>query len=262
MDDPIIKKELYFFYLESGFSYEEGWVDFGDGIIAWALKEVQIVKVQYNKYKDSFLKLRDIPVCVMGDTRTEANKSNTEIEKKNTDTDVEAASSKDVTPLDVGFEWLTGTGPKHRDFTDGDVFTEMLKRHEHILSVKASIPNEIKTGKIGGSAPYELNGVQGIGKYVKDYSTLTTLGATGNLAVTFLGSYKLQWKVISMNEDSVTVLFTVENSSTIQSATRPPVIGYFQWWQNSVGSWIDKTFQDGPMSPKTQTFKWTEKLKW
>ena len=260
MDEPIIKKEQYFFYLESGFSYE-GWVDFGNGIIAWAFKEVQIVRVQYNKYKDSFLKLRDIPVCIMTDTRTEANKSDTGIEKKNTDTG-EAVSSKDATPWDVGVEWLTGTGPKHRDFTDGDVFTEMLKQHEHILSAKASIPNEIREGKVTGYASYRLNGVQGVGKYVKDYSTLTTLGATGNLAVTFLGSYDLQWNVISMNEDSAVVMFTVENSSTIQSATRPPVIGYYRWWQNSVGSWINKVFENGPMSPKTQTFKWTEQLEW
>jgi len=62
-----------------------------------------------------------------------------------------------------------------------------------------------------------------------------------------------------MDEDSATVLFTVENSSTIQLATRPPVIGYFPWWQNSVVSWIDKTFQNELMSPQTQTFKWTEK---
>ena len=65
MDEPIIKKELYFFYLESGVPYE-GWVDFGDRKIAWALKEVEIVKVPYNKYKHCFYVTIETSVCDIG----------------------------------------------------------------------------------------------------------------------------------------------------------------------------------------------------
>jgi hypothetical protein len=172
------------------------------------------------------------------------------------------ASSQGVTPWDVGVEWLTGTGPRHRNFTNGDVFTEMLRQHDHVLSTKASIPGMIANGTMKGSAPYRLSGVQGVGKYVKDYSTLATFGTTGNLAVTYLGSYNLQWNVSAVNGNSATVMFTVNNSSTIQSATRPPVIGYYSWWQNSVGSWINSSFSSGPMSPTTQTFNWTETVTW
>ena len=64
MDEPIIKKELYFFYQEIGFPYE-GLVDFGDGNIAQAIKVVQIYKVQYNKYKHSFFATRNDSVCIM-----------------------------------------------------------------------------------------------------------------------------------------------------------------------------------------------------
>jgi hypothetical protein len=172
------------------------------------------------------------------------------------------AANSGVTPFDVGVEWLTGTGPRHRDFTNGDVFTEMLRQHEHVLATKASIPGMIANGTMTGNAPYSLSGVQGVGKYVKDYSTLATGGLTGNLAVTYLGSYNLQWEVTAVNGNSATVQFLVNNSSTIQSATRPPVIGYYSWWQNSVGAWINSSFSSGPMSPTTQTFRWTETVTW
>ncbi|WP_291861677.1 FG-GAP-like repeat-containing protein [Marinilabilia sp.] len=176
--------------------------------------------------------------------------------------DGQVAANSGVTPFDVGVEWLTGTGPRHRDFTNGDVFTEMLRQHDHVLNTLASIPGMIANGKMRGNAPYSLSGVQGVGKYVKDYSTLATGGLTGNLAVTYLGSYNLAWQVTGVNGNSATVEFLVNNSSTIQSATRPPVLGYYSWWQNSVGSWINSSFSSGPMSPTTQTFRWTETVTW
>ena len=64
MNEPVIKKELYFFYLEAGVPYE-GWVDFGDGIISYALKEVEIVGVPYNKYNHHFYKLRNVSACIV-----------------------------------------------------------------------------------------------------------------------------------------------------------------------------------------------------
>jgi hypothetical protein len=167
-----------------------------------------------------------------------------------------------VTPFDVGVEWLTGTGPRHRDFTNGDVFTEMLRQHDHVLNTLASILGMIANGKMRGNAPYSLSGVQGTGKYLKDYSTLAIGGLTGNLVVTYLGSYNLAWEVTAVNGNSATVEFLINNSSTIQSATRPPVLGYYSWWQNSVGSWINSSFSSGPMSPTTQTFRWTETVTW
>jgi hypothetical protein len=55
MGDPVIKKEQYFFFLEAGIPYE-GWVDYGNGELVYALKEVEIVSIQINKYNDHFLK--------------------------------------------------------------------------------------------------------------------------------------------------------------------------------------------------------------
>lgn len=101
----------------------------------------------------------------------------------------------------------------------------MLRQHDHVATTRALIMQSIANGgPLKGSNPYRLDGIQGVGKYLRDYSTLLTAGTTGNLAVTYLGSYVLNWQA-TVNGNLATIVFTVNNSSTIQSATRPPVLG-------------------------------------
>lgn len=176
------------------------------------------------------------------------------------------------TPVDVGIEWLSGEGPRHRDFSDGDLFTEMLKQHYHIQETKEMITLGIWLSDkrresfsidmpfTEGKNPYSLGGFDGVSKYIDDYSTLLTGGAKGNLAVTFLGSYGLEWKVLSKDGNTATIQFVVTNSSTMQSASRPPVIGYTKAWQNTIGSRINEEFKSGPGSKVTQTFIWNETI--
>jgi RHS repeat-associated protein len=173
--------------------------------------------------------------------------------------------SDNTTPWQVGYEWLTGTGPRNRTFTDGDYFTELLKKHDHIEEVKKKIIEALKKGKynIEGTDAYELSGIEGVGKYIKDYSTLLTFGIIGNLAVTYLGSYKMNYQIIKVdkNKGIATIRFTIRNASTIESGTRPPVLGYTKLWTNSVGGALNNLFKSGPMSKTTQTFDWVETLK-
>ena len=168
--------------------------------------------------------------------------------------------NKTITPFGVGVEWLTGRGERSRTFVGGDYFTELLKKHDHIASIKEIIAEKIKNGSFYDNEEYSLDGLQGVGKYIKDYSTLLTGGFTGNLAVTYLGSYVLDWSVIKIVGNEATVLFEVTNSSTIQSACRPPVLGYFSIWKNTVGSTLNSIFSSGPASETTQTLIWTEKI--
>lgn len=169
-------------------------------------------------------------------------------------------SSHTITPFRVGVEWLSGEGEKNRVFVNSDNFTELLKKHSFISDYKKVIAYLIAKGKLSGEDPYKLSGIQGVGKYIKDYSTLLTGGLTGNLAVTYLGSYKLTWSVIKKDGNSATVLFEVSNSSTVQSATRPPVLGYTPLWQNTVGKGLNEAFSSGPLSKTAQRFVWTEKI--
>jgi hypothetical protein len=135
--------------------------------------------------------------------------------------------SQTIGPIGVGVEWLTGKGPQKRTFKDGDKFTELLKEHPHVERVR----EQVCTGALPpvGAQPYELHGLEGVPKYVRDYSTILTFGATGNFAVTYLGSYNLKYAVSGGG-----VEFHVDNYSTIASAFRPPIIGYWPWWQQNV----------------------------
>ena len=172
-----------------------------------------------------------------------------------------------TTPVQLGLEWLTGKGPREHHFRDGDEFTQMLRKHEHVDDTKNIISNLIKKGargKIEGQNPYRLRGFSGVPKYLRDYSTLLTGGLTGNLAVTFLGSFEVQYEVISIDEETGTAVvhFHVANSSTAASAFRPPVLGYTEAWKNTVGATLNDSNSSGAMSKTTQTVEWTETIKW
>ena len=118
--------------------------------------------------------------------------------------------NREVTPFDLGVEWLTGEGPRQRDFVDGDIMTEMVKSHGHVQDARDIIVQSMKDGSaiLRGREKYDLSGVGGVAKYIKDYSTIGTLGNTGNLAVTYLGSYDLDWRVLST--DPMTKTATVQ----------------------------------------------------
>jgi len=168
-----------------------------------------------------------------------------------------------ATPWDVGVEWLTGKGTRHHDFSDGDSFTELLQEHDHLDDVSEEIAERLREGNYQpGAADYWLGGLDGMFKYLVDYSTLLTLGQTGNLAVTFLGSYDLNYYVVSVNPDDGTavVMINVENESTLASATHPPVIGYTPFWLEHIAPFTNNFVPTGPMSEVTQSFWWTETI--
>jgi RHS repeat-associated protein len=158
-----------------------------------------------------------------------------------------------ASPWQVGWEWLTGAEPRVHNFTDGDPFTELLRHHEHIQDLINGVCNG--TLPENGRFDYSLSGTQGVPKYLKDYSTLFTGGLTGNLAVTYLGSYGLSYSVTNGVLD-----IKVWNTSSIASATHPPVIGYTDWWNKNIGDPLNNFFSSGPMSATTQNFDFHEDL--
>jgi hypothetical protein len=176
--------------------------------------------------------------------------------------------SKTLTPWQLGTEWLSGKGARSRDFTEGDYITNLYKQHEHVDQTRQMAVNQLAqsngTNVQPGNNPYSLGGVEGVGKYLQDYSTLATAGQTGNLIYTYLGSHSLQYTITSVDVEKriATVTFMAQNMSTIQSATRPPVLGYTEFWKNNIGPVIDAKFSNGPMSETEQTIQWTEKIKY
>lgn len=150
-------------------------------------------------------------------------------------------------PWGVGWEWLSGKGPRTHHFTDGDPFTELLRNHKHIQQ----LINDVCSGKMPpqGKDDYSLGGLSGIPQYFDDYSTLLDGGLTGNLGATYLGSYNLNYSV-----SNGVLNINVYNPSTISSATHAPYFGYTPWWNGHIGKPLDNFFSTGPMSKTEQYF--------
>lgn len=157
-----------------------------------------------------------------------------------------------MSPWRLGWEWLTGSGPRSRTFSDGDAFTELLRDHKNIQSLvrEANSPNRWIPDV--GKWDYSVGGVDGVALYLHDYSNWFTGGRTGNLAVTFLGSYDVDYRIAGP-----TLHVHVTNTSSIQSATHPPIIGYTRWWGNNIGDPLDRAFSSGAMSKTTQEINMT-----
>jgi RHS repeat-associated protein len=158
-----------------------------------------------------------------------------------------------TSPWRVGWEWLTGTGPRTHNFTDGDPFTELLRKHQHIQDLIGGVCNG--TLRPAGDFDYSLAGWQGVPKYGRDYSTVVTGGTTGNLAVTYLGSYQLKYSVTGRALD-----IQVSNESNLASLGHPPVLGYMDWWQQNLSPLLNNLRPSGFMSPTTQHFDFHENL--
>jgi len=166
-----------------------------------------------------------------------------------------------TSPWELGWEWLIGTGPRVHHFGPGDPFTEKLKEHKHIEKVRGKISKRLteKCKKCAnflesGSDNYSLAGIKGVDKYLRDYSTLVTFGLTGNLAVTYLGSYELYYRSLKIvcRKGVAKMRFKVINTSDMRSLLHPPIIGYTKIWNQTVGRIANKIFSQGPMSPTKQ----------
>jgi RHS repeat-associated protein len=61
-----------------------------------------------------------------------------------------------ASPWQVGWEWLTGRGPRVHNFIDGDPFTELLRQHQHIQELINAVCNGTAPPK--GRFDYSLSG--------------------------------------------------------------------------------------------------------
>jgi hypothetical protein len=174
--------------------------------------------------------------------------------------------ANNTNPWELGIQWLTGTGPRNQFFGPNDELTQLYREHDHVQDVIGFFDTWTRNGEyeIGHSYKYDyaLSGFDGVWKYLKDYSTLLTLGSTGNLAYTYMGSHTVRMTPIRENADgSVVWRYTAHNESDIESATHPPVVGYTEWWSDNIGAPLnDWVGSSGPMSPTRQTIDFTVTL--
>jgi hypothetical protein len=168
----------------------------------------------------------------------------------------------DSSPWSVGWEWFTGSEMRHRTFVDNDPFTEILREHFVVKKLVEDVSSCNRPMK--GQFHHGLGGLKGIPQYALDYSAIFTNGATGNLAAAYLGSYDVAYFVSDIDPESGVgqLNVTVNNASTLSSATHPPYFGYQEWWKQWIGKPLDALaeFVDGPLRKTTQEFNFTEPM--
>lgn len=193
--------------------------------------------------------------------------------------------NKEVSPWEMGVDWLRGGAPIRR-FTDGDQMTEELKLHKGISEARERVVTAVTaicqsnpdTKEFGDATgvKYSLTGISGVLNYLGDMSTLATLGLTGNLTVTFLGSYSGGWRAtVNCCKGVGVVHFHVRNISGLTSGTRFPILGYdkprptvgdwlvepsatFKQWGATLPGSLARNRPTGSMSTIEQIFDWDE----
>jgi hypothetical protein len=169
-------------------------------------------------------------------------------------------------PWTLGFQWLLGIGPREQRFFDGDPMTEMVKNDRFYRDAMAAMLERLRNGEFADGGPetvvYSYGGLEGIGKYFRDASGILLGGDEGNVAFAFLGSHTATINVLGQNADgSWNVRVTIENSTSLQSGTRPPVIGYHDWYQETIGKAADQFSEiTGIGRTTTQSIEWVERI--
>jgi len=166
----------------------------------------------------------------------------------------------------LGWEFVTGRGPRRREFRAGDPALETLRRSESIDRLREGLRE--KPSRFGEPVkiPHSLGGFGGIGTYLKQYGAVPTGGRMGNLAEGYLGSYVGSYNVLSIDEKGrAKVRFRATNDSTLASALRLPYIGYTEDWQENVDPQINELTRGGilgtgAMTPTHQDFEWYETI--
>ncbi|MGW6565164.1 golvesin C-terminal-like domain-containing protein [Streptomyces sp. NPDC054975] len=170
--------------------------------------------------------------------------------------------------VDLGFEWVSGSGPKKRDFGGNDAFTQSLMDHYHVQRVR-----EIATDNINGGN-YNLGAT--VSQYVdKDTGRVENNGLnhslstktlymdfTTNMSAAFLGSYNMDYTVKTIDKEAgtATIQFHVTNKSTMNSGTHiaPELGGYSDWWSENIGDPLNDYYSTGRFATKEQEITWTE----
>ncbi|MFE1349913.1 hypothetical protein ACFW57_35585, partial [Streptomyces sp. NPDC058757] len=177
-------------------------------------------------------------------------------------------------PFELGWSWLTGGGDRSQCFGPDDGFTKLYREHPWTSKTLDYFAGRVQSGDytLGHTYMYDysLGGFQGL-KWLRDIGATQPAdgfltGYTGNFAYAFLGSQQIRMTPIRKNADgSVVWRYTAYSAQSFESATRPPVIGYQDWYKDTVGKaanglidWISG--DSGPGSTMTMVIEFNVTL--
>jgi RHS repeat-associated protein len=255
----------------SPFGYSGNWTDADTGLLYLRARDYDSSAAQFLGV-DPFVDTTRQPYAYVADDPLDQ-----------TDSDGASGSSaqspgNDANVWNLGWEWLTGTGPRNQVFHNGDPLTNNLEQDDQIKSdvnqvrsILASQGSSVRAGEavnplsVGGF-DNELGGWDGVEKYASDATSLVDGGLTGNQTGAYLGSFGVKVKVVQVCDDhSAVVRFTVNNASTLGSALHLPFYSELE----AIGLPTNQltAFEDslpgktGPLSKTTQTIIFTQRIK-
>ncbi|MFJ7997852.1 hypothetical protein ACIQ7D_11995 [Streptomyces sp. NPDC096310] len=164
---------------------------------------------------------------------------------------------KDDTPYGLGLDYVTGLGPRHKDFTNGDTMADRVQSMESMKDIRRQTVEQWEsTGETQGSAAFSISESGKVGAAKKligeDLPAIVT-NDPDHLGEAFMGSYNVKYEVRGTDPDgSLVVQYTLDNTTSTESALH--FIGYYDWLKYA-------EIADGPItSAVSQTVTWTERI--
>ncbi|WNI30197.1 hypothetical protein [Streptomyces sp. ITFR-6] len=164
---------------------------------------------------------------------------------------------QDDSPYSLGLDYVTGMGPRQRDFTNGDKMTDLLQSMESMKDIRRqTVEQWEETGSLTGSAAFSISESGKVGAAKKlitqDLPAIIT-NDPDRLGEAFIGSYNVKYGVQGTDPDgSLVVQYTLDNTTSSESALH--YIGYYDWLKYAEAA-------DGPVTSAVhQTASWTERI--
>ncbi|WP_259275847.1 RHS repeat domain-containing protein [Micromonospora chalcea] len=134
--------------------------------------------------------------------------------------------------------FLGGMGGRYV-FTDGDYFAEQVRKDEFFQRQLTQIAAQVYANKFQQDFQNTLNKNFGeassFGTAVKEFASIlgyVKSGAAANLEVAMMGSYTLEWRATDIKPNGEALIdIVITNRTTVESGTRPPVIGYTDFYR-------------------------------
>ncbi|MFF7205421.1 hypothetical protein [Streptomyces sp. NPDC008141] len=159
-------------------------------------------------------------------------------------------------PYSLGWDWVTGDGPRHCDDYYGDEMTELIGSSESMEQLRLDTLEQWRsTGQPQGSVAYSISESGKLGALEKLITTDLPAIVTGDedhLGEAFTGSYNLNYTVKGQDPDgSLVVEYTMKNNTSNESFLH--FIGYYDWLEKF-------NREEGVFSSVDQKIVWTERI--
>jgi hypothetical protein len=160
------------------------------------------------------------------------------------------------TPYSLGADWVSGAGPREREYWDGDPMTELIRSSVSMEQLRRDTLTQWQSeGKTDGTVSYSISEGGKLGALQK--LVLTDLPAIvtndeDHLGEAFMGSYSLDYQVHGRDPDGTLIVqYTLKNNTSNESFLH--YVGYYDWLENF-------NREDGVFSTVSQKITWTERI--